>query len=583
MQILRPPAHIAGGCILFRGEDIAARSAEKLRRYRWQNVSMVFQSAMNALNPVMRVGDQFVDMMRAHERISKREALVRAGELLDLVGIDARRVRAYPHELSGGHASASRDRDGARARAGARDHGRADDRARRRRAARDSPAGARTCSASSASRSSSSRTTSRCSSSSLTASRSCTRARSSNRPGSATAHERAPSVHPRADAVVPTADGADRAHDGHPRCTPEPRVPAGGMPLQPALPALRPSRRPPSVRPADLGTAAAARCRGRACGRLPPRRGGTAVTDTVAALEVRNLTKHFPTGEGLLGRGSRVHAADDVSFTLRPGTITALVGESGSGKSTVARLLARLYDPTSGEVIFAGRDIADARSRRQQLEYRSEVQMIFQDPFGSLNPVKTVRHHLARPLQIHGHVRRSGVEARVHELLETVGLSPPARLRREVPARVVGRPAAARRDRARARGRAVGDRRRRADLDARRVDSHRDPQPDARPEGAQAARVPLRHARSRERALRRRLGARHVRRPDRRARPGRAGSAAIRCIPIPVCCWRRSPIRRSSNAHRSPFAKGSPRRPSTRLRAAASSGGARYASTSAPR
>jgi peptide/nickel transport system ATP-binding protein len=73
-----------------------------LRRYRWQNVSMVFQSAMNALNPVMRVGDQFVDMMRAHERVSKRAALARAGELLDRVGIDKRRVRAYPHELSGG-------------------------------------------------------------------------------------------------------------------------------------------------------------------------------------------------------------------------------------------------------------------------------------------------------------------------------------------------------------------------------------------------------------------------------------------------------------------------------------------------
>ncbi|MCW2965638.1 MAG: ABC-type dipeptide/oligopeptide/nickel transport system, ATPase component, partial [Actinomycetia bacterium] len=102
MQILRPPAHVAGGSILFRGDDLTARGAEELRRYRWQNVSMVFQSAMNALNPVMRVGDQFVDMMRAHERVSKREALARAGELLDRVGIDKRRVRAYPHELSGG-------------------------------------------------------------------------------------------------------------------------------------------------------------------------------------------------------------------------------------------------------------------------------------------------------------------------------------------------------------------------------------------------------------------------------------------------------------------------------------------------
>jgi peptide/nickel transport system ATP-binding protein len=102
MQILRPPARIAGGSILFRGDDLTKRSAEELRRYRWRNVSMVFQSAMNALNPVMRVGDQFLDTMRAHERVSKRDALGRAADLLDLVGIDKRRIRAYPHELSGG-------------------------------------------------------------------------------------------------------------------------------------------------------------------------------------------------------------------------------------------------------------------------------------------------------------------------------------------------------------------------------------------------------------------------------------------------------------------------------------------------
>ena len=102
MHILRAPAHIAGGSILFRGEDLTRKRAEQLRKYRGRNVSIVFQSAMNALNPVMRVGDQFVDMMRAHERVSKRASLAHAAELLDLVGIDARRIRAYPHELSGG-------------------------------------------------------------------------------------------------------------------------------------------------------------------------------------------------------------------------------------------------------------------------------------------------------------------------------------------------------------------------------------------------------------------------------------------------------------------------------------------------
>jgi peptide/nickel transport system ATP-binding protein len=102
MQILQPPAHISGGSILFQGEDILRKSAEELRRYRWRNVSMVLQSAMSALNPVMRVGDQFVDAMRAHEKIGKRQALTRAGELLEMVGIDGRRVSAYPHQLSGG-------------------------------------------------------------------------------------------------------------------------------------------------------------------------------------------------------------------------------------------------------------------------------------------------------------------------------------------------------------------------------------------------------------------------------------------------------------------------------------------------
>ena len=102
LSILQPPAEVTGGRIRFRGVDVVGLSTQESRRYRWRNVSMVFQSAMSALNPVMRVGDQFVDMMKAHERVSKRDALQRAGDLLNLVGIDRGRVRAYPHELSGG-------------------------------------------------------------------------------------------------------------------------------------------------------------------------------------------------------------------------------------------------------------------------------------------------------------------------------------------------------------------------------------------------------------------------------------------------------------------------------------------------
>src|SRR5262249_34823126 len=96
---LRPPARVARGRPFFEGEDLLRKSADELRRYRWRNVSMVLQSAMNALNPVMKVGDQFVDAMRAHEKIDRKQALARAGELLELVGIDRRRVSSYPHQL----------------------------------------------------------------------------------------------------------------------------------------------------------------------------------------------------------------------------------------------------------------------------------------------------------------------------------------------------------------------------------------------------------------------------------------------------------------------------------------------------
>jgi peptide/nickel transport system ATP-binding protein len=142
----------------------------------------------------------------------------------------------------------------------------------------------------------------------------------------------------------------------------------------------------------------------------------------VSALEVRDLTKHF----------AKLHAVDGVSFELRPGTITALVGESGSGKSTVARLIARLYEPTSGRVLFDGEDARDDR------RYRSQVQMIFQDPFGSLNPVKTVEHHISRPLQIHRIVPRDEVQGRVYALLEKVGLVPPEQVAKKYPHELSG-------------------------------------------------------------------------------------------------------------------------------------------------
>ena len=142
-------------------------------------------------------------------------------------------------------------------------------------------------------------------------------------------------------------------------------------------------------------------------------------------LDVRALTKDF----------GKLRAVDDVSFTLRQGTITALVGESGSGKSTVARILARLHDATSGSVIYDGKDVL---GRTDVKRYRSRVQMIFQDPFDSLNPVRTIEHHLERPVRIHSVVARRDVRPRVHELLRTVGLVPAEKYARKYPHELSG-------------------------------------------------------------------------------------------------------------------------------------------------
>jgi peptide/nickel transport system ATP-binding protein len=158
----------------------------------------------------------------------------------------------------------------------------------------------------------------------------------------------------------------------------------------------------------------------------------------MSALEVQGLGKSFPLGGALSLRRDVLHAVSDVSFTLRSGKVTALVGESGSGKSTVARMLSRLYPPTSGRILFDGEDVSRARRRRAVLAYRSQVQMIFQDPFASLNPVKRVDHHLARPLQIHGICSRHDVEDRVCELLARVGLVPPDEVAARYPHQLSG-------------------------------------------------------------------------------------------------------------------------------------------------
>jgi peptide/nickel transport system ATP-binding protein len=140
-------------------------------------------------------------------------------------------------------------------------------------------------------------------------------------------------------------------------------------------------------------------------------------------LSVKNMVKDFPIGQSN-NKKKLMRAVNDVSFDLRKGEALAIVGESGSGKSTGARILSRIYGKTEGQIIFKGQPLEEYVKEHGSLDYARQVQMIFQDPFGSLNPVHSIFHHIARPLLIHKRGDKDTIKKLVYELLELVGLFP---------------------------------------------------------------------------------------------------------------------------------------------------------------
>ena len=149
----------------------------------------------------------------------------------------------------------------------------------------------------------------------------------------------------------------------------------------------------------------------------------TRPADQGALLEVTNLVKHFPITQGIIFRKEvgRVHAVEDVTFSIKPGETLGLVGESGCGKSTTARLVMRLLDATSGSIRFDGKEITHT-NRREMLPMRREMQMIFQDPYSSLNPRHTIGQIIGAPYSIH---KTEGEQRKkVQELMDRVGLNP---------------------------------------------------------------------------------------------------------------------------------------------------------------
>ncbi|MFI5683845.1 ABC transporter ATP-binding protein [Streptomyces sp. NPDC051636] len=158
---------------------------------------------------------------------------------------------------------------------------------------------------------------------------------------------------------------------------------------------------------------------------LPAPRESATGAEGEPLLEVSALTKHFPVKGGFPIRRTvgHVQAVDGIDLTVRVGESFGLVGESGCGKSTTGRLITRLLEPTSGTISYRGQDISHA-SRRQLVPIRSEIQMIFQDPYSSLNPRQTVGKIISNPMEVNGIEPEGGRETRVRELLEIVGLNP---------------------------------------------------------------------------------------------------------------------------------------------------------------
>ena len=167
---------------------------------------------------------------------------------------------------------------------------------------------------------------------------------------------------------------------------------------------------------------------------LPPRPLDAAGPELI---RTAGLTRHFRIGGPFSGRF--LHAVDDVDLVIREDEIVALVGESGSGKSTIARLIARVYKPTRGDIFFMGRNVNALRGRRELLEYRSDVPMVFQDPYSSINPAYRATHGIQRTLKLHQPgLSREQMRLEVERVLAAVGLTPPRDVMRKFPHELSG-------------------------------------------------------------------------------------------------------------------------------------------------
>jgi ABC-type glutathione transport system ATPase component len=403
--IPRPPGRIEGGRALFDGIDLLSAPPARLRTIRGKRISMIFQDPMTSLNPYLRIGEQLIEPLLVHENISRADALARGVAMLEAVGIGdaARRIHAHPHEFSGGMrqrvmiAMALITRPDI--------------------LIADEPTTALDVT--------------------VQAQILELLKKLQRELGMAVIFithdlgivsglcDRVQVMY--AGRVVETAPTREifRAPQ-HPytralqRCVPS--LQERGRPLS-TIPGLPPDLSKPIVEAELLARFAepAADSPPLSSTAEAPARPDLAGRETI--LEVKALETHFPGKKSSLfgPRPAPIRAVDGVSFAVRRGEVLGLVGESGCGKSTLARSIMQLAPLTSGTVVLAGKNLAQ-ESRADLAAARRDLQMVFQDPFASLNPRLTIYAALAEPLLVHRVCPPAEVPGRVAELMRQVGL-----------------------------------------------------------------------------------------------------------------------------------------------------------------
>ncbi|NLA59086.1 MAG: ABC transporter ATP-binding protein [Firmicutes bacterium] len=405
-----------GGSVIMDGQDLLRMPEEQFRKeIRWKRISMVFQGAMNALNPVHRVGEQIVEAILSHEDVSRTEAVARAKELLELVGINPDRFSEYPHEFSGGMKQRSVI---AMALACHPDLIIADEPT----TALDVMVQAQILKALGELRERLGLSMMLITHDLSVIAQTCDSvaimyAGKVVEYGSVMDVYTNP-MHPYALGLLGSfpnikAERSEvRSLPGYP---PNLLAPPPGCRFHPRCPLADEQcrREEPQIQNVDESGHMVA------CHKIDVMRQGTDIWEAIKPrsaghqekkkepiLEVHSVVKHFPVRMGLLQslrskEQPAVRAVDDVSFTVNKGEILGVVGESGCGKTTLARSLLKLIDPTSGNIVFEGSDIT-TKTPAEMKALRRKIQVIFQDPYESMNPRMDVQTIISEPLRIQG-------------------------------------------------------------------------------------------------------------------------------------------------------------------------------------